>query len=91
MSRERFYRIMQCMRLPKPTAEDTNMYESPFGPIKPFLNACLRAWQSAWMPGEIIVVDETMCKWYGMSQAHVTYLARKPTDTGYMAKTLVCA
>ena len=32
-----------------------------------------------------------MFRWYGMSEAHVTYMARKPISTGYMAKTVCCA
>lgn len=38
----------------------------------------------------MIVVDETIVKWYGMSDTHVTFMPRKPVSQGFMLKTLVC-
>jgi len=36
-----------------------------------------------------LVADESMVFWTGASEVHQTYLPRKPTPLGLMAKTLV--
>lgn len=42
----------------------------------------------AWQPGWQLTIDETMVWWTGLSDAHLTYLPRKPTPLGFQMKTL---
>lgn len=57
--------------------------------MKGLLQACVQAWQKAWNPGSLLVADETMVQWEGVSSAHLTYIVRKPTPLGFELRTLV--
>jgi hypothetical protein len=44
MSRERWYRFLKCLRLPKRNINEEQRGNDPFGPCRPFLNACVDKW-----------------------------------------------
>lgn len=55
------------------------------------LRTCIDTWQAAWRPGEYITVDESMCKWSGKGEMHITILPRKPAGKGFKIDTMACA
>lgn len=46
------------------------------------MEECNRKWQAEWNPGNYLCVDESMVKWTGDGEMHLTYLPRKPTSLG---------
>jgi hypothetical protein len=44
-------------------------------------------WQEVYVPGSLLVMDETMIGWTGATNAHITVLPNKPTDKGVCLKT----
>lgn len=46
------------------------------------------AWRNAWVPGSVLVCDESMAAWEGATQAHLTLIPRKPTPLGFMFKVM---
>jgi hypothetical protein len=45
--------------------------------------------QEVYVPGSILVADETMVGWKGATNIHITVLSNKPTGKGVCLKTLV--
>jgi hypothetical protein len=37
-------------------------------------------WQELFVPGTVLVADETMVGWTGATNIHITYLPNKPTE-----------
>lgn len=55
------------------------------------LRTCVDTWQANWRPGEYITVDESMCRWSGKGEMHITILPRKPTGKGFKIDTTACS
>ena len=55
------------------------------------LEKCNATWQSAWNPGTMLTMDESMVFWKGTGEVHVTYQPRKPTKYGIELKSMVCS
>jgi hypothetical protein len=86
MSYERFAFILKHFSLPQ--HDDTG--NDPFRWIRRWLDACNERWQNAYEPCSVLVEDETMIRWQGVSEdAHITYMPRKPCPLGIMGKTIV--
>ena len=78
-----FYRISHLFHLP--TGEGANSADEQ---MNAWLKSCTDLWQSQFVPGTYLTVDETMVFWTGLGPAHLTYLPRKPAPLGIMFKTL---
>ena len=50
--------------------------------VRGLMERCELAWNRHWAPGNILVADESMLSWAGASQAHVSYIPRKPHPLG---------
>jgi hypothetical protein len=46
-------------------------------------------WEEVYVPGSILVADETMVGWKGSTNIHSTFLLNKPKGEGVCLKTLV--
>jgi hypothetical protein len=60
----------------------------PLSCIRLFADQLQQEWQEAFVPGSVLVVDETMVGWTGATNIHITYLPNKPTSKGVCLKTL---
>jgi hypothetical protein len=57
--------------------------------IRLFADQLQQAWQEAFVPGSVLVVDDnTMVGWTGATSIHITMLPNKPTSKGVCRKTL---
>ena len=74
-----------CALLHLPTPEGANSEEERW---IAWLKSFTDLWQSEFVAGTFLTVDETMVFWTGLGPAHLTYLPRKPTPLGIMFKTL---
>jgi hypothetical protein len=60
----------------------------PLSCIRLFADQLQQEWQEAFVPGSVLVVDETMVGWTGATNIHITTLPNKPTSKGVCLKTL---
>jgi hypothetical protein len=60
----------------------------PFKPARRFADAVLQVWHDLYVPGSLLVADETMVGWTGATNIHITMLPNKPTSKGVCLKTL---
>jgi hypothetical protein len=61
----------------------------PLKLVRRFVDRLQAHWQAVYVPGALLVADETMVGWKGATNVHITYLPNKPTDRGVCLKTLV--
>jgi hypothetical protein len=59
----------------------------PLRQVRRFGDELQQHWQEVYVPGSLLVVDETMVGWTGATNAHITVLPNKPTDKGVCLKT----
>ena len=50
--------------------------------VRGLMQWCVRAWNEHWEPGDVLVADESMLSWAGASEAHISYIPRKPNPLG---------
>jgi hypothetical protein len=59
----------------------------PLRLVRRFAEDLQQHWQEVYVPGSVLVVDETMVGWTGATNAHITVLPNKPTDKGICLKS----
>jgi len=62
--------------------------DDPLRLVRRFIDEVQQAWQEVFVPGAVMVVDETMVGWAGATNIHITNLPNKPTIKGVCLKTL---
>jgi hypothetical protein len=60
--------------------------QDPLKFIRRFADQLVQEWREVFVPGTMLVADETMVGWTGAT--NITYLPNKPTDKGVCLKTL---
>jgi hypothetical protein len=60
----------------------------PLRPIRRFFDEVQHVWQEEFVPGAVMVADETMVGWTGATNVHITILPNKPTSKGVCLKTM---
>jgi hypothetical protein len=63
--------------------------DDPLKRLRRFVMELQAHWQEVYVPGSILVADETMVGWKGATNIHITFLPNKPTSKGVCLKTLV--
>jgi hypothetical protein len=59
----------------------------PLRQVRRFADDLQQHWQEVYVPGSLLVVDETMVGWTGATNVHITVLPNKPTDKGVCLKS----
>jgi hypothetical protein len=60
----------------------------PLRPIRRFFDEVQHVWQEEFVPGAVIVADETMVGWTGATNVHITILHTNSTSKGACLKTM---
>jgi hypothetical protein len=60
----------------------------PLRRVRRFGDDLVHGWQELFVPGSVLVADETMVGWTGSTNIHITVLPNKPTIRGVCFKTL---
>jgi len=63
--------------------------DDPLKLVRRFVDELQAHWQEVYVPGSLLVADETMVGWKGATNIHITTLPNKPTSKGVCLKTLV--
>jgi hypothetical protein len=73
------------------TIKDAGFHVSddPLKRLRRFVIELHAHWQEVYLPGFILVADETMVGWKGATNIHITVLPQWPTGKGVCLKTLV--
>ena len=85
MTVNRFREIERCFTLPHHGRMD-----DIFNPVRKFVDMWNANMVEAFIPGWVIVVDESMAKWLGKGMPGLMVVPRKPTPKGREAHTTAC-
>ena len=55
------------------------------------LEHCIEQWNSHWTPGNVSCTDKNMMAWSAASEAHISFLPRKPHPLNIQLKTIFYA
>ena len=82
--------LLEDVEDPQPFVKKDTAPPGAHESVKWFLDEAQTQWRSSWVPGTVLVVDESMVGWGGMGEQELTFIPRKPCDLGMVMKTLVC-
>jgi hypothetical protein len=60
----------------------TVAYNDPLKSVRRFVDELQHVWQEEFVPGSVVVADETMVGWTGATNIHLTKLPNKPKSIG---------
>jgi hypothetical protein len=66
----------------------TAFIDDPLRLVRRFFDEVQQVWHDVYVPGAVMVVDETMVGWTGATNIHITVLPKKPTSRGVCLKTI---
>ena len=85
MTVNRFKEIERCFTLPH-----YGRMDDTFDPVRKFVDMWNANMAEAYIPGWVIVVDESMAKWLGKGMPGLMVVPRKPTPKGRESHTTAC-